>query len=293
MRNQIVSQDELREEGGSPTHALFALEMLLCRGGWGDCYVHHESTLRLFFCMFYDLAAGDPLAHREERGRRYGLLLMFGNLGELLLERHTAHIKMKYLWSDIQYAIVLLFMNWTELVGQALREQARTAQQDCWWIWTQVTADSTIFKTGSSQNFNLSFLLQPFCFYFCIGLNWKAKSHFQEARKVAEVVEQEVSQHLIDQQKANEAAARIPHSEPSKDLKKSLNLDRIVSWNWRTWQSRLARCFLQYFPMKEGYIYIYIYQENHVQMVDMWFSQAEAPGSRCEEPSWGEDALKT
>lgn len=33
MRNQIVSQDELREEGGSPTHALFALEMLLCRGG--------------------------------------------------------------------------------------------------------------------------------------------------------------------------------------------------------------------------------------------------------------------
>ena len=52
MRNQIVSQDELREEGGSPTHALFALEMLLCRGGWGDCYVHHESTLRLFFVCF-------------------------------------------------------------------------------------------------------------------------------------------------------------------------------------------------------------------------------------------------
>ena len=30
MRNQIVSQDELREEGGSPTHARFALATLLC-----------------------------------------------------------------------------------------------------------------------------------------------------------------------------------------------------------------------------------------------------------------------
>lgn len=283
MRNQIVSQDELREEGGSPTHALFALEMLLCRGGWGDCYVHHESTLRLFFCMFYDLAAGDPLAHREERGRRYGLLLMFGNLGELLLERHTAHIKMKYLWSDIQYAIVLLFMNWTELVGQALREQARTAQQDC----------GRMDLNPCDSGFHNFFLLQPFRFEFLYRFELKGQVAFpggtQGCRgggagsvsashwpaKGQRGCRTDSPQWAV---KRPEEIVKLGQDRELKLADMAESLGQVFSFNTLRWRKA---------------IYIYIHKENHVQMVDMWFFQAEAPGSRCEEPSWGEDALKT
>lgn len=70
MRNQIVSQDELREEGGSPTHTRFALETLLCRWGWRDCYVHHESTLRLFFCVLTWQQEIRLLTERNEAGDR-------------------------------------------------------------------------------------------------------------------------------------------------------------------------------------------------------------------------------
>ena len=296
MRNQIVSQDELREEGGSPTHALFALEMLLCRGGWGDCYVHHESTLRLFFVCFVTW-------QQEIR---------------LLTERNEAGDMVSYwcwetwengYWRDIQliskwsiykftFSMPLFCCLWTEqnwlarrfVNRQELPSRTADGSKPMWQRIPQFLQQVPLRISICPSFCSLSVL------NFCIGLNWKAKSHFQEARKVAEVVEQEVSQHLIDQQKANEAAAWIPHSEPSKDLKKSLNLETWTgSWAETGGHGRVAwpGVFLQYSPMKEGYIST---RRIMCEWWTMWFSQAEAPGRRCEEPSWGEvlqDALKT